>query len=152
LSWLKEAPVAITTETVPIAVRPEPDVERETPPYGLGSSWHEQYAKERQRVAEIRKKTPVLSCEVQGIRIGPLGIATNGAEYFCEYGLRIKRCSPLQRTWVVTFANELIGYVPTAQAFLAGGYEPRTARSSMLAIDAGQRLQEAALSALSRLA
>jgi hypothetical protein len=39
----------------------------------------------------------------------------------------------------VSLANELLGYVPTAQAFVSGGYEARTARSSKLASDAGQR-------------
>src|SRR5262249_53279752 len=109
-------------------------------------------ANERKLVADERKKTPKIACEVQGIRIGPLGIATNGAEYFCEYGLRIKQASPHKPTWVVSLANEWIGYVPTAQAFVGGGYEPRTARSSKLAIDAGQRLLEAALKALGKVA
>src|SRR5262249_46686360 len=80
-------------------------------------------------VAEQRQKTPKIPCEVQAIRIGPLGIATNGAEYFCEYGLRIKKCSPLKPTWVVSLANEWIGYLPTAQAFVGGGFQPTPARS-----------------------
>ena len=77
-------------------------------------------------------------------------MATNGAEYFCEYGLRIKKASRHPATWVVSLANEWVGYVPTAQAFVGGGYEPRTARSSKLAPDAGQRLLETALKALGR--
>jgi neutral ceramidase len=88
---------------------------------------------------------------VQGVRVGPLGIATNGAEYFCEYGLRIKKASRHPFTWVSTLSNDYIGYVPTPQAFVGGGYEPRTARSSMLTPDAGQRLLEGALKALNRL-
>jgi neutral ceramidase len=152
MTWLKEAPTAATTETVPIAIRSEPDTDAERPPYGLGSGdkVDEVYASERKLVAEERKKTPRLPCEVQALRIGPLGIATNGAEYFVEHGLRIKKCSPLAHTWVVSLANEWIGYVPTAQAFVGGGYEPRTARSSKLAPEAGQRLLEAALKGLSK--
>src|SRR5262249_23624642 len=110
------------------------------------------YAAERKLVAEERAKTPRLPCEVQALRIGPLGIATNGAEYFCEYALRIKKASPLQPAWLVSLANEWIGYAPTAQAFVAGGYEPRTARSSKMSIETGQRLAEAALKALGRVA
>jgi hypothetical protein len=87
---------------------------------------------------------------VQALRVGPLGVVTNGAEYFCEYGLRIKKASRHATTWVVSLANESLGYVPTAQAFVAGGYEPRTARSSKLAIDAGQLLLEGSLKALAR--
>jgi hypothetical protein len=110
------------------------------------------YARERERVAEQRRQTPRLPCEAQAIRIGRLALTTNGAEYFCEYGLRIKKASPLKPTWVVSLANEWIGYVPTAQAFVGGGYEPRTARSSKMAIDTGQRLVEAALKVLGRVA
>jgi hypothetical protein len=156
LTWLKEAPVAAAVETVPVAIRSDPDPEGERPAFGLGSDNTKDkridavYAAERKRVAEERSKNPLLKCEVQALRVGPLGIATNGAEYFCEYGLRIKKASRHPTTWVVSLANEWIGYVPTAQAFVGGGYEPRTARSSKLAPDAGQRLLEAALKALGR--
>ena len=40
--------------------------------------------------------------------------------------------------------------MPTAQAFVSGGYEPRTARSSKLSIDSGQRILETALKALEK--
>jgi hypothetical protein len=86
------------------------------------------------------------------VRIGPLGIATNGSEYFVEYSLRMKAASPHKFTWFVELANEYIGYVPTAQAFVGGGYEPRTARSSKLAPDGGQKLLEGGLSALRKIA
>jgi len=148
--------VAAAVETVPLAIRAEPDPERERPAFGLGSDTSKDrridavYAEERKKVAEERRKTPRLPCEVQGIRIGPLGIATNGAEYFCEHGLRIKQASRHPTTWVVSLANEWVGYVPTAQAFVGGGYEPRTARSSKLAPDVGQRLLETGLKALGR--
>jgi hypothetical protein len=52
----------------------------------------------------------------------------------------------------VSLANEHIGYVPTPQAFVGGGYEPRTARSSRMAPESGQRLVEAALKALGKVA
>ncbi|HBI45077.1 MAG TPA: hypothetical protein DDY78_19795 [Planctomycetales bacterium] len=109
-----------------------------------------QFRSALQKIAQMRIQVLTIPAEVQAIRIGPLGIATNGAEYFCEYGLRIKKASKHPTTWVVSLANELLGYVPTAQAFVAGGYEARTARSSKLAIDAGQLLLEGGLRALSR--
>ena len=103
-------------------------------------------------VAAEREKTPEIACEVQGLRVGPLGIATNGSEYFVDYALRIKQSSPHKFTWFVELANEYIGYVPTAQAFVGGGYEPRTARSSKLAPEGGQKLVEGALRALNAVA
>ncbi len=151
-AWLKDAPVAVATEIVPLPIRPDPDVDRERPAFGLGSGANIEpvYASERKLVAEERTKSPLLPCEVQAVRIGPLGIATNGAEYFCEYALRIKQASRHPLTWFVSLANEWIGYVPTAQAFAGGGYEPRTARSSKMSHDTGQRLAETALKALAR--
>jgi hypothetical protein len=152
MSWLKQASTAAATETASLAIRPEPNVERERPAFGLGSGDYADkvFAEERKRVAELRTRSPRIQSEVQGLRIGPLGIATTGAGYFCEHALRIKECSRLKPTWVVSLANDYIGYVPTSQGFVAGGYEPRTARSSKLAIDAGQLLLEASLKALSR--
>jgi hypothetical protein len=152
MSWLKDATTTAAVELAAVDIRLDPDVARERPAFGLGSGDYAErvYEPERKRVAEERKKTPKPLTEVQGLRIGPLGIASNGAEYFVEHALRIKECSALKPTWVVSLANDYIGYVPTAQAFVAGGYEPRTARSSKLAVDAGQRLIEAALKVLGK--
>jgi hypothetical protein len=154
MAWSSEAPIAVATETVKLAIRPEPDPAAERPPFGLGSDTAQNiadaYANERKLVAEERTKTPKLDSEVQAIRIGSLGVVSTGAEYFCEYGLRIKRASRMKPTWVVSLANEWIGYVPTAQAFVGGGYEPRTARSSKLSIESGQRIVETALKALDK--
>ncbi len=152
--WLKEAELAAAVETVPVAIRGEPDVDRERPALGLGAgdAAEKIYAAERRRVAAERQAHPMIDAEVQALRIGPLGIATNGAEYFCQFALDIKACARFRPTWFVSLANEYIGYVPTATAFYAGGYEPRTAQSSKLAPDAGQKLAEGAVRALGRLA
>jgi hypothetical protein len=153
MSWLKDATTAAAVELAAVDIRLDPDVARERPAFGLGSGDYAErvYEPERKKVAEERKKNPKLLTEVQGLRIGPLSIASNGAEYFVEHALRIKECATFKPTWVVSLANDYIGYVPTAQAFVAGGYEPRTARSSKLAIDAGQRLIESAVKVLNKL-
>ncbi|HLH27795.1 MAG TPA: hypothetical protein VKW77_02700 [Acidimicrobiales bacterium] len=151
MAWLKSLTTASATESVPVHIRPDPDAAAEKPAFGLGEGPDEVYAAERKKVAEERERQPVLPCEVQGLRIGPLGIATNGSEYFAEYALRMKAASPHRYTWFVELANEYLGYVPTAQAFVGGGYEPRTARSSKLAPDGGQRLLEGGLSVLRKI-
>jgi hypothetical protein len=154
MNWLADAPVAASTSIATLTVRPDPDVDRERPPFGLGSGQDAEgyFEQGRKQVAEFRAKTPKVPAEVQGIRIGPLGIVTNGSEYFCEFALRLKECSPFQTTFVVSLANEWLGYVPTSQAFIAGGYEPRTARSSRFAVDAGQLLLEAGLKSFQKIA
>jgi neutral ceramidase len=152
MTWAPEAKLAVATEAPMLEIRPEPDPVREKPAFGLGSAWDLEYARERAVLVSIRRATPAIPCEVHAVRIGPLGIVTNGAEFFCEYGLRIKKCSPFRPTWVVSLANEYIGYVATANGFAAGGYEPRTARSSLMAIDTGQKLVKSSLSALRNVA
>jgi len=152
MSWLKEAPVAATTETALLHYRAQPDVDAERPPFGLGSGQEEVYELGRKIVAEQRTKHPKgIAAEVQAIRIGPLSIASNGAEYFCDYALRIKQCSPFATTFFASLSNEALGYIATAQAFMGGGYEVRTGRASQFSVDAGQRLLESAVKALGKL-
>jgi hypothetical protein len=157
MKWEAKGAVDAHTVTVPVAIRDEPDPTREVPPFGLGSDGPERrYGKifdaEKQKVAEERRKTPLIPAEVQAIRVGPLGVVGNGSEYFCEFQLRIKKASRMAFRWVSSLSNEYIGYVPTPQAFAGGGYEPRTARSSKLAPDAGQRIVEGSLKALAAVA
>ncbi len=152
IDWLGDATVGSKRAIETLRIRELPDAESERPPFGLGGAPESEpvYATERAKVAELRRANPSVETPIQAMRIGPLGIAANGSEFSCEYGLRIKRASPFRFTWVVSLANDYIGYVPTAQAFISGGYEPRTARTSMLSIDAGQRIVERSLLALSQ--
>ncbi len=150
MEWQKEAELKAVRTTVPIPIRDEAEVARQTPKLGLGSGSvaEEVYDRERELLARERQERPVIDCEVQAMRIGPLGIATNGAEFFCQLGLDIKAASPFHPTWVVSLANQWVGYVATPSAYYAGGYEPRTARSAKLAPWAGQSLVETSLKAL----
>jgi neutral ceramidase len=152
MEWRKAAEVRAARTVVPIPIRDEPEIRRPGPRLGLGSGAAAErvYERERELVARERAERPVVDCEVQALRVGDLGIATNGAEFFCQLGLDIKAASPLRPTWVVSLANQWIGYVATPSAYYAGGYEPRTARSAKLAPWAGQSLVEGALAALAR--
>jgi neutral ceramidase len=152
MSWQKDPLVQAAQTFVNIPIRDSGEAQRDIPSLGLGSGSvvDKIYARERELVAQERAKRPVIPCEAQAIRIGELGVVTNGAEFFCQLGLDIKAASPFARTWVVSLANGWIGYVPTASAYYAGGYEPRTARSAKMAPWAGQSLVEASLAALAR--
>jgi hypothetical protein len=110
-------------------------------------AWGEQAVWERELalLKEMKKVEPQVAAEVQMMRIGPAGLIAVPAEYFCQYGLEIKANSPFNPTFVVSLANGCIGYVPTPQAFVGGGYEPRTARSSKLRPDAGERIAATAI-------
>jgi hypothetical protein len=152
LAWRNDTPIQAVQTFVPIPIREPRDMALETPALGLGSGSvaEKLYARERQLVAQERAKRPVIPCEVQAIRLGDLGVVSNGAEFFCQLGLDIKAASPFARTWIVSLANQWIGYVATPSAYYAGGYEPRTARSAKMAPWAGQSLVDASLAALAQ--
>jgi hypothetical protein len=69
---------------------------------------------------------------------------SNGAEYFCQFGLNIKHRSQFPFTFVVELANQSIGYVPTAEAMgpNGGGDEPILCCSSKLIPEAGQMIED----------
>jgi hypothetical protein len=150
MTWHHDRVIKAVQTFVPIPIREPRDVETERPESGLGSGSvaEKVYALEREAVAQERARRPIIPCEVQAMRVGDLGIVTNGAEFFCQLGLDIKAASPFVRTWVSSLTNQWIGYVATPSAFYAGGYEPRTARSAKMAPWAGQALVEASLKAL----
>lgn len=105
----------------------------------------EVWDRELELLKTIRQTEPQVTAEVQMMRIGPAGLIAVPAEYFCQYGLDIKENSPFEPTFVVSLANGCVGYVPTPQAFVGGGYEPRTARSSKLCPEAGDRIAATAI-------
>jgi neutral ceramidase len=47
-------------------------------------------------------------------------------ELFCEIAIRVRNESPFRHTFFFGYANGWLGYLPTAEAFREGGYEPRT--------------------------
>ena len=66
---------------------------------------------------------PPVKAELQTFRIGDVAWACVPGELFNEIGTEIKRRSPFRHTFVVTYANNWIGYLPTPEAFKEGGYE-----------------------------
>ncbi len=83
--------------------------------------------------------------EVQAITVGDYTYAGVPAEYFVQYGLRIKEeCHPL-RALVVAQANGMVGYLPTREAFRRGGYETTFTDSSRMAPEAGDMVADCAI-------
>ncbi|NPV53373.1 MAG: hypothetical protein HPY71_07605 [Firmicutes bacterium] len=110
------------------------------------------YALEILELAALREKDPCAHLELQAFRVGDAAFVAVPGELFVEFGLEIKARSPLKPTFVVGYANGYEGYIPTEKAFSEGGYEPRTARTSQLAEEAGRLITEAAVELLGDLA
>jgi neutral ceramidase len=105
---------------------------------------------ELQRRSETREL--VENLEVMALALGDIALVGYPAEYFCEFGLRTKAHSPFAQTFVAELANGWHGYVPVREAFAHGGYETRLGDASRLVEEAGDRLNEAGLELLRKLA
>ncbi len=79
------------------------------------------------------------------IGVGPVRFVTFPCEYFVEFGLRLKEAAWPLRALSIAYANGMVGYVPTAEAFARGGYETTFAMSSRLAPEAGDLLLQAGI-------
>ena len=116
-----------------------------------GAAWERDdiLAREEALLAEMNRSEPDVPVEVQAIRIGPVALVSNPAEYFCVFGLEIKHRSPHPYTWVVELANGCVGYVPGYEQVIKGeGYEPRLCRSSKLEPAVGSRIAETSVKLL----
>lgn len=63
---------------------------------------------------------------VRVARINDTVLWASPVELFCEIALNVRRDSPFRHNFYFGYANGWLGYLPTAQAFRDGGYEPRT--------------------------
>lgn len=86
--------------------------------------------------------------EIQGILIGDAVFLSLPGEVFVDLGLAIKAKSPFPYTFTVGYANDYIGYIPTKEAFLEGGYE---VSSSKFPPEIGEEFVEGASSCVKRL-
>lgn len=105
------------------------------------------FAKEIVLLDATLQKSPHAQAEVQAVQVGPAVFVTTPAEYFCEYGLKIKENSKFPFTFPVSLANGCVGYVPTEDAFgpRGGGYETRLTWYSNLEPTAGTQMMNAGL-------
>ncbi|HEV2170246.1 MAG TPA: hypothetical protein VGR40_04825, partial [Candidatus Binatus sp.] len=79
------------------------------------------------------------------ITIGDLAIVGIPGELFVELGLAIKANPHFSHTFIAGYCNDLIGYIPTCDAYPQGGYEAETAR---VAAGSGETIVQTALDAL----
>lgn len=74
----------------------------------------------------IEDGRPLVRVPLRFIRINDAIIWTAPVEMFCEIAMAVREHSPFAHTIYFGYTNGWLGYLPTAQAFAEGGYEPRT--------------------------
>jgi hypothetical protein len=90
-----------------------------------------------------------IEVELQAWRLGNLALVASPGEIFTQIGVRVKEGSPAADTFFVSCANDSIGYIPIAEAYLDGGYE--VTHASKVDPEAAGLLTEGCLSLLHEL-
>ena len=105
------------------------------------------FAKEKIVYNHAYSQQPVADVRCQAIQVGNALFVSNPSEYFCQLGLDIKKASPFKHTFVVSLANDCIGYVPTPESFESsgGGYETILTSYSNLGASAGTQIADACI-------
>ena len=67
-----------------------------------------------------------LTCELQALQIGDVVLLAHPTELFSEFGLTIKSRSPFPHTFVIGYANDFLGYIPSQAEFARHGYAADT--------------------------
>lgn len=104
----------------------------------------EVYAREALILHE-RQKTGL---KLQAIRIGELTIATLPNEVYALTGLKLKAQSPSASHFNIELANGAVGYIPTPEQHVLGGYTTWPARTAGLEVQAEPKIVETLLGAL----
>lgn len=107
--------------------------------------------------SDTRQTTPPapLRVPVQVITVNDLALVGIPGELFSELGQEIKRASPFQSTWIITMANDVVGYIPPRAAFAEGGYEVESSFEYYglpgLAPESGETIRDAAITLLTQM-
>jgi len=91
---------------------------------------------------------PFDTIPVHVVRIGDIAFVTHPLELFCQFGLDIKRRSPIQHTGICGISDGYSGYCPTMSGIIGGGYSGEPIFWTRLIPEGGYRLVECAVKLL----
>ena len=110
--------------------------------------WAPAYARE---VKVLHTMPQTLTSTIQALRVGPAGFAALPGEIFVEIGLAVKAGSPFVPQFVMSLANDYLGYVATDEQLALGAYESWPSRSAIGGPGTAQAMERTALSLLKSL-
>ncbi|MCK5644286.1 MAG: hypothetical protein KAJ19_26035, partial [Gammaproteobacteria bacterium] len=97
----------------------------------------------------LEKSPETLTTEIQLLAIGDIYILGLPGEVLVEIGLEIKQKAGIENLFIISIANDTIGYVCPEIAYKQGGYEPTSA--TKLAPGAGEHIVAEALKLIDRM-
>lgn len=111
--------------------------------------WAPAYARE---IKVLHAMPSTLTSTVQALRVGPAGFAALPGEIFVEIGLAVKAGSAFAPQFIMSLANDYLGYVATDEQLALGAYETWPSRSAIGGPGTAQAMEKAALALLKSLA
>jgi hypothetical protein len=87
--------------------------------------------------------------EIQVLRLGDIYLLGLPGEVLVEVGLAIRKQAGVEKLFIVTLANDAVGYICHQQAYAEGGYEPESGTN--LAKGAGEVIVEQALALINEI-
>lgn len=124
----------------------------------IDPSWHpvssmdkKVFAAKLIELRETEEKNPDITLPLQALRIGDTAWATCPCELFVRLGMEIKLRSKTKYTYVAGYANGQIGYVGTPEAYVRGGYETTPCGGSIVEVDTGAKIVDAAVALINSL-
>lgn len=162
----EDARIAIATRRTELPLNPTSTPERQREYMRFLEEEHRRYTKEddtmrawdiemRLAIAGYRlymreqMTQPFMLAEVTAFGISgdgvSIGLVSEPAELFCEYGMRAREHSSFAVTLVLGLANGSISYVPTPNVYVEGGYE---CEATNVAPEAGSQLCQTMIDAL----
>jgi hypothetical protein len=157
----KEFKLAVLTDEIEVAIRKPSDesiakcrkiCEQMISRPDKTTEFH--FSKERLILDYKLSNSDTFTVEIQAMQIGPAVLLANPSEYFCQFGMDIKKKSRFPFTFVIELANDCCGYVPTEDAFdpkHGGGYETVLTAGSNLEVKAGRKIMDKSLELAGRL-
>jgi hypothetical protein len=114
-------------------------------------SWDIMFAHGITRLQREFGAHPTDMLNLRAIRIGETAIVTQPCELYCQFGLDIRRRSPLPHTMTWGLACGYNGYCPTLYASMVGGYSGEPFHWCRLEERAGYKLVDSASALLRQL-
>ena len=88
--------------------------------------------------------SPIDTVSVHVVRIGDTLLVTQPCEFYCQFGIDIKRRSPSPYTAICSVADGYNGYCPTTSGILGGGYSGEPIWWTRLSPEGGYQIVDCA--------